>query len=767
MAGLQATIGLGRTRSLRLAPKPALTAPASKTAAAVNAPAPPTASAQIPTATSHVSLFLTNLRLLDLDLDEDWPGITHATFSSKDAVGGQKKRIQCVEWALYQLFVLWDPLETQNKLRPFFPPLDQIQSINLRAALLRGLEQAKRNGVLGRDAVIRKTMLDECKGERFEEVLAVFSSAVLKKLVAERALNSGTEYRPTIAENIALENWGYSGDRTELNGLILAHKASLRSGLAQKKAARARYQDFQELLELKGRNLARRKEQVKADAERNQATAVSSHLKKQTRQILKATWTGNDQWVNTILCDESSSYKGGLLSADFNDVWAGVREGRLTDLEDNSTGLLEQLDHRVRLQRSRLEKWQGFRNKLFGAGTSLPTKPDPAKEEERVVDLGFTAHRYLQANPGAVPSFDASTGPPEYAEILGSLRTELGLLGKPAIPDFSKLRTTRVRLSGSLDVPIAPEPISDLSEWEDKPEEAISATKGAVAPATTGLREFSNQLPQARPPKRPVIQHRPTNETTRIKDENHLITKPEKHQTMDLPLRPAQDAPAAIVVAVQEPVESPTDYAALHEPELLSPDLPEQTPRSKKEADVLDSSPTPLSPTQAMADRILASMSNASPSPEKKPRHTLSLAERTRMSMSRNVSFEPDDDDPLHLSPSLVRSSKMVRKTTPPEGSGVGEEYEDLIARTRRSMVGYDAARQKAQLDRRRSLRQQSKASPKKDGYFPKTDEDTVDASIIEELMDGQEDMEAVFKSRPKMRISPAPSPVPGWDRDE
>lgn len=69
------------------------------------------------TSPSNVSVLLTNLRLLDLDLLPDWPHINALTLSNKDAAQGQKKRIQCVEWALYQLFALWDPQETRN-VRP-------------------------------------------------------------------------------------------------------------------------------------------------------------------------------------------------------------------------------------------------------------------------------------------------------------------------------------------------------------------------------------------------------------------------------------------------------------------------------------------------------------------------------------------------------------------------------------------------------------------------------------------------------------------------
>ena len=63
---------------------------------------------------SNVNLFLTNIRLLDLDLRDDWPGITVQTFSTKDAQQNQKARIQCVEWALYRLYEIWDRDEARN-----------------------------------------------------------------------------------------------------------------------------------------------------------------------------------------------------------------------------------------------------------------------------------------------------------------------------------------------------------------------------------------------------------------------------------------------------------------------------------------------------------------------------------------------------------------------------------------------------------------------------------------------------------------------------
>lgn len=69
---------------------------------------------------SNITLFLRNLRLLNLDLRDDWPGISELTFCTKNSQQNQKKRIQNVEWALYQLFVLWDPEEASTVILDIF-----------------------------------------------------------------------------------------------------------------------------------------------------------------------------------------------------------------------------------------------------------------------------------------------------------------------------------------------------------------------------------------------------------------------------------------------------------------------------------------------------------------------------------------------------------------------------------------------------------------------------------------------------------------------
>ncbi|KAI5919811.1 HAUS augmin-like complex subunit 6 N-terminus-domain-containing protein [Camillea tinctor] len=764
-----------RSRSLRLHAKVNLTAPQTTAPAA----APPANSTQIPSSTSNVLLFLTNLRLLDLDQEPDWPDITPATFSTKDAAGGQKKRIQCVEWALYQLFLLWDHAETQNKLRPFYPPVDQVQSINLRAALLRCLEQAKKNGVLGRDVVIRKTMLDECRGERFEEVLAVFSSVVLKKLVAERALNSGSEYRPTISENLALQNWGYSGDRTELNGLLLAHKASLASLLAKKNASRARYHDFEELLSSKERELTQRKEQAKASTQ-GDSVEVSDRAKAEVRRIMRTNWAGNEQWVDCLLFNETRSRKDNLLGARFEDVWAGVQNGKIAEFEDRNVGLLEQLDNRVRLQKKRLEKWDGFRKEMFGGNPpqskSQGANPTAEKKAAKGVDFGFTSHLKFNVDDIQTRDVPSLTNPPkEYLGLLQGMKTELDGISKPKIPDFSSLvgGSRRIPRIGNVQSFAEPEPepehiadgvISDMSEWEEEPEEV--------------------ELPPPKPPIRTGAQTLmipgPAHGRRRIPKSKH-IDGPVKASSIDSVI----DHDISLKVPKQNHGRQPASLDHQGEedtldtlrppaggPSIRGPSL--DPPTATKEADPTPSPPRQASPTQAAADEILASITNASPSPIKKPRHTLSLTERTRMSMSHSNTFDIENESPP---PSPLKASPTKTINEPPTPAhdthlDPGEEYEDLVARTRRSMAGFEAARQKAQLERRRSQRRE-KMTPRKDNKFPRLDEEEAegvgDTSVVEELLeDDTVDYAAVFKSRPRLAMSPVPmTPGRRWDDDD
>lgn len=66
---------------------------------------------------SNVVTFLRCLRLLDLDLQDDWPLIHEQLFSAKTSQQNLQQRVKCVEWSLYRLFETWDPAYTKDVRR--------------------------------------------------------------------------------------------------------------------------------------------------------------------------------------------------------------------------------------------------------------------------------------------------------------------------------------------------------------------------------------------------------------------------------------------------------------------------------------------------------------------------------------------------------------------------------------------------------------------------------------------------------------------------
>ncbi|KAH6666261.1 HAUS augmin-like complex subunit 6 N-terminus-domain-containing protein [Halenospora varia] len=701
---------IARTRSLRIPPVGTLKLPSNTSTQPASGP-------------SNVALFLTNLRLLDLDLRQDWPDITAKTFTTKDAQQNQKKRIQCVEWALYQLFALWDPEETQAKLESFFPPLEPLQSLNLRAALFRCLDQAKKSGVLGRDTVLRKTMLDECKGERLEEVLAVFSNAVLKKVLLDR---SSVEHE-AIAQELALENFSYSGERTVLSALILAHKVSLDRHLQQKGDSRAKYKDFSELLSLNERRITRRHEQLKEIlAKQGSSIEISPAEVRDVQNKVQKNWSGSEEWLGTVLYGDSKVGEDGLLATRFDKVWKHVERGSIGDVESNErVGLLEQLDARVKNQETRLARWQDFSKALSKEKALSPAKngsSTPAGKEK--IDLGFNLHQKIQISQQSLGKTieTVSETLDDYNKMIEKMKSEIADVRKPRSRNSRPRESLSSQKRRSLLMPTAStiqeSPTQDDSEWSSASEDEV--------PSPGFVSHASKSLSQTPPSEAPVL-YRKAEETlgddTGMEDESVVET----------------------TLVAEEPEREAVQERLTDLPEVFKKPSP----------------PIPTHSESDLADQILNSMSAASPSP-KKLRHTLSLAERTRLSMAPHSKL-PDLDDEFD-SADLPRLSIKLRPSLALKASS--SETEKLIERTRTSMASFDLAamEKKAQANKRRSIQVQKKKA-RESTYFPKVEEERVtpDISAIE-LIEGDPDYESVFKSRPKIKTSPAVSPTRTWN---
>lgn len=575
-------------------------------------------------------------------------------------------------------------------------------------------------------------MLDECKGERLEEILAVFSNAVLKKVLQERAISPDS-----IAQQLSFENFSYTGERTVLSTLILAHKVSLHKQLSQKNNARAQYADFSDLLNLNDRRIARRQEELKQFIEeRGTCDSISGKEIRSLQDDVRKNWSGSNEWMETLLYGDSKAPRDALLGTQFDTVWKHVESGSIGDIEGKQhIGLVEQLDARIRDQESRLARWQNF-----GRTLSKPENPSPSKKGQRIelekkrIDLGFSQHQKLQIdckssqNPTTLPLLLE-----EYTRLIENMNQELMDVDRMQTPIIPTEDTQTVNLQHVVNSSIT---VGNVNGTPSIEEEWCSATDTEA--------ENSQLFDQTRA----TLQTPPT--------EAH-VAHSENNQNMQENIPPVVDTHA---------LNSPDDGRRDSEieapltvlPPPLDP-LPEVGPLFQ-----------PAESESDLADQILNSVSASSPSP-KKPRHTLSLAERTRLSMSRaSHSKYSDLHDDVDNVDDLTRLSIRPQAAQPvrtPTVQGDEEKHAALIERTRKSMAGFEAAQKKAQLERRRSVKD-AKKKQRESNYFPKVDEEPMTPSISAvELIDEDPDYEMVFKSRPKIKTSPAVSPTRIWEESE
>jgi hypothetical protein len=643
-------------------------------------------------------------------------------------------------------------------------------------------------------------MLDECRGERFEEVLASFSSAVLKKVISDRYESESSVATAPIAARLALQKRGYKDETTELEVLDIAHRVSLRKLLARKKAAAARYHDFADFLNVKERSIVRRREEIAAADNDEDGIVLSDDARLEMIRNVRNNWAGNEQWMQTLLQGDDGSSGQGLMDMPFERVWRRVEQGRLAEVENGKAGFLEQLEGRVKAQNDRLRKWDAFRRKNLGDKPApSPSKPRVKEQNQRGIDLGFGQHESLQLGRMSPKKLALSAKPPpmnsEYKELLQGLQDELdGATQTAAEPlgFLKKRRFQRPRFADTyLDQAAAAE--EQYEDYAEKPEEEEGISEMSdldgqedmfAAPEVSPTRPFRAKLDSAkRLPVRPKLSHHPTGSqtSTRSSSSSAMRTRSKgtaaqlsQDQDMDLvhdfnERKPSMDKIAPVPLAKQS---SPVRQSRRMSP----PVRPVEAEEPER----------PTSPMQDLADQILESMDNASPSPSKrtKPRHTLSLAERTRLSMARGPNaFLHDEEPELPSSISVTTKTSSVdddkQQPAPAAAAAAAaaasEEPDDLVSRTRKSMAGFDKARQKAQAERRRSLRRSRLPPTRREGsYFPGVTEEEEggqgqgDQSMLaEELMGAQEDMEAVFRSRPKIKASPLPSPtreLEEWD---
>jgi hypothetical protein len=618
-------------------------------------------------------------------------------------------------------------------------------------------------------------MLDECKGDKFFEILALFSSAVLKKVLA---LREGTDRDDAVARKLATASMLSVDEQRSLLPLAIAHKAALVNVLKRKEQKRKRYMEFQELLDTKAKDMNRRIRECQ-DAQRTERPSVPQKEADAIKKQLRDNWIGDPKWLDVILHGDDVQAGDAFLHSRFDKVWRMVECGRKLEDVAPEIGLLENLQLRVQEQQERLQKWKAFHAEL--KTEKLDSKPQTLKVPAVAKEFKFEEHLPYQLPTAKSKESDSKIIKDpvlrlDYQTLLDDMNSELLRVSRSksihSIASISRRRTS------SSAVACSPARSRKTTRSEALVPEAATSPKRTTRPQAATKKPSLDVIPVLPRPRHVPTAGTPTDsEATLVglpstmrssitvanlieashQDNQHIAETDIDSTASTSP----PEAPASLSPAVND-----LSYAEKQSPP------PNSTPPYFTEPHTLLSEPPVFNAEELLAEEIVNAIGNATPSPVKKPqpRMSMSLMERTRMTMARTTSFDPMPEPPLPLpSPQLPEPPTVEPET---------HRRATLLERTRLSMV---AMQSKPRVSLGPRERRQSRQSlfpvnqfdtPRNRKSFELVEEEnSAEKTPKEVLFSDKVDYDRVFKSRPKIATSPVFSPPQvsnddemGWD---
>ena len=344
-----------------------------------------------------------NIRLLDLDRELDWPGLSEDTFAIKeDGRTRSKTRYRRAEWLLYKLFAKWDLGITRASLDLFFPPLEPLQSIKLRSTIYSLLDGLKRDGTLPRGCSLRKSMLDDCIGPKFEELLLSFSTVVLQKHLKDSSARLDCALQCATVQELG------EGSTFTWDPLAIALQLSLSRRLFHRQTFREHCDDLQS-------EFGVRDEYFKLLEDCNSTTlsrySTALNLLNVDRDDLKRrlrnSYNSDRTWLDVAMSGEIYDDRDMLAeSDDYEILWARALSGKAQVVDaPNQNSLASCLDHLASVQTQRLQRWRHFQSQVSQRNgelvvTKTPTT-SPRKTPRRPTQVGVSKghHRLLSDTP--------------------------------------------------------------------------------------------------------------------------------------------------------------------------------------------------------------------------------------------------------------------------------------------------------------------------------------------------------------------------------
>ena len=519
-------------------------------------------------------------------------------------------------------------------------------------------------------------MFDDCKGPKFEELLAVISTAALLK-----AIKDDSKDQSMTKKHLALPVF----DQTFSSSLLLPYQASSTYKLLNREALARRWHKFGRVLASKSQELDRRAIEIEQKAASNLVKRVPKRTLDRLRKHLTENWKGDSQWVDIVLRSDQHRPRKFLLQRQFGDIWSHACNDTLYAIRpEKNDSLLQGLEARVEQQVKRIKRWRDIKNHLVAeVQTPIPTG--------RIITI--------ENSP--------PTKPQKPSE-------RLKLATKTVTP---RPKSTRDR--------------SSSQSFNDVEQDTVAPVR---------------------------------RQSGHIRSKSEAVHTPlSKRRYGDNVGRPLANTSARLATPVQ--VKRSPDINKLKDdtPALSARNSPRPPSRSSpEEVELENDGPAPVEDMEvpggnkSKADDIVSSVLNAQPSPIKP---LFSLADRTRMSLA-NMSPTKMESHASMLDPNYSRpvpprfnSVESVPQTPAP--------VNNLAERTRQSLSAMAITSQSAE------NRKVSKARPS-NFYAPNQFHSPMREDIGPELIstptfeetDLDADYDTIFKSRPRIAMSPVLKPA-------
>ncbi|KAL7275227.1 hypothetical protein RUND412_001842 [Rhizina undulata] len=444
-----------------------------------------------------VGLLLTNLRLLDYDntSDESFP-ITEEIFTSL------KNKGKAFEQIAYHLFSTFDPEECALRLEGTWPIYEPAQSREFRNVIFKWLNDLKRTDHLGGNVLVRKTLLEDCCGERYEELLLALSTMVLRDQIEKNVFREMPRNTPAYQQCISLTPCPDS-----LSSLLLAHQVSLTQLLESRKHSKSQWSSFSSLLNIKESEIAALTQKLFKNTHDDIPKKLPRGYESEILSRWRNNWLGDQRWLDIILNGDPEFARDRLLELPFDKALAKHHHFK-DGLVFGSGVSLSGLERQIKQQQDRIAELRKLKDHISRSSPMVNNKtPEIEVEKEKPIEkkgfqVEFDKHQKLHISQMKEIKSSLGEDENEYTELLESLREELAAAGAPNRRPRENKIISDYRYEPQVDIPeIACYPVEtndedgmDIDELEVESPHKYDQSFAPSTPSQDGTQEDDSSL---------------------------------------------------------------------------------------------------------------------------------------------------------------------------------------------------------------------------------------------------------------------------------